>query len=87
MDFEVVDESIEETFITRLTVINPKPESVPIPKKYHCIFHGAGSVSYGRHLFRFPITHMGYKRLVSQLQVDFKGRLRVEFGGSDFDNV
>ena len=87
MDIEVVDESKEETFITKITIINPSPTPVPIPYKYRCLFRGASKVSYGRHLFRFPITHMDYKRLVSSLQSDFMGVLQVDFGASGFDEV
>ena len=75
-----MNETKEETFITNVTIINPRPFPVPIPSKYHCIFKGRDSVSYGRHHFRFPITHMDYKRLVSSLQSDYAGVLRVDFG-------
>ena len=85
----VVDASsrLEETFITKITVINPMVASVPLPKKYHCLFHGAESVRYGKHVFRFPITHLEYKRLVSSLQSDFKKVLQVNFGAAGFEEI
>jgi len=87
MDVKVVDESVEETLITRVTIINPCVKSIPLPQKYQCLFHGLDSIRYGRHVFRFPITHMGYKRLVSSFQSDFMGRVVVQFGGADFEEV
>ena len=87
MDIEVVDESKEETFITKITIINPSPTPVPIHNKYRCLFRGASEVTYGRHLFRFPITHMDYKRMVSSFQSDYIGKLQVSFGASGFDEV
>ena len=87
MEVNVKDESVEETFITRVTMVNPNPCSIPLPSKYHCLFHGEDSIRYGRHVFRFPITHMGYKRLVSSFQSDFKGRVTVDFGSSGFEEV
>ena len=87
MSFEIMDESKHETFITRVTVINTSTIPIPLPYKYRCLFHGADSICYGRHVFRFPITHVGYKRLVSSFQADFVGKLRVDFGGAGFDEV
>jgi len=87
VNIEVPNDNLEETFITKVTIINPHPVPVILPPKYHCLFHGASMVSYGRHLFRFPITHMGYKRLVSSLQSDYAGVLKVEFGSAGFDTV
>jgi len=84
---EIPSDRLEETFITKVTIINPNPASVPIEEKYHCLFRGSSEVSYGRHHFRFPITHMGYKRLVSSLQSDYAGVLKVDFSGSGFDEV
>lgn len=84
---EVVDDKLEKTFITKVTIINPNPSPVPIKEKYRCLFKGDSEVSYGRHHFRFPITHMGYKRLVSSFQSDYVGVFLVDFGGSDFDEV
>jgi len=87
MNIEIPDDNLEETFITKVTIINPNPDPVPISDKYHCLFRGSSVVTYGRHLFRFPITHMGYKRLVSSFQSDFRGMLRVDFGAAGFDVV
>ena len=87
MGIQVRDESAEETMITRVTVINPREESLPLPQRFRCLFRGAESLKYGRHTFRFPITHMGYKRLVSAFQSKFAGRLRIEFGASGFEEV
>jgi len=86
MNIEVSNDS-EETFITKVTIINPNPDPVSILHKYRCLFRGSPVVTYGRHLFRFPITHMGYKRLVSSLQSDYAGVLKVEFGAAGFDTV
>jgi len=87
MDVEVDNGVMEETLITRVTIINPHTNSIPLPKKYRGIFHGADSISYGRHTFRFPITHIGYKRLVSSFQSEFSGKVKVEFGSAGFDEV
>jgi len=87
MNITVLNDKLEETFITKVTIINPNPEPVPILDKYHCLFHGSSEVSYGRHYFRFPITHIGYKRLVSSLQTDYIGILKVDFGAAGFDEV
>ena len=87
MGVEIVDESRMETVITRVTVINPSPTPVSLPTKYRGLFHGVSALPYGRHVFRFPITHMGYKRLVSSFQAQFVGRLRVDYGSAGFDEV
>jgi hypothetical protein len=87
MGIQLANEGVEETLITRITIINTKPEAVPLPGKYRCLFHGAASIRYGRHIFRFPIEHLGYKRLVSSFQADFAGKVRVDFGASGFDEV
>jgi len=87
VNIELPDDNLEETFITKVTITNPKPDPVPVPSKYHCLFRGSPVVFYGRHLFRFPITHMGYKRLVSSLQSDFAGILKVDFGAAGFDFI
>ena len=68
-------------------MINPSPDPIPLPYKYRCLFRGAFEMKYGRHLFRFPITHMGYKLLVSRFQSDFAGRVRVDFSSAGFDEV
>lgn len=87
MDIQVGDEGVEEVLITRVTVVNPFVEPLPLPGKYRCLFRGDKELSYGRHVFRFPITHTGYKRLVSSFQSDFMGRLRVEFGSAGIHEV
>jgi len=84
---EVINDSLEETFIARVTIVNPNPSPVIIKEKYRCLFRGNSEVSYGRHYFRFPITHMGYKRLVSSFQADYAGVFKVDFGSSGFDEV
>ena len=88
MSVEVVNRSSEETFMVKVTIINPRPMSVLLPAKYHCLFRGVASLSYGRHIVSFPVTHIGYKRLVSSLQSEFRKTLRVDFGmHSDTDIV
>ena len=87
MSIELTDESVEETLVARLVVVNPSTAPVPLPQKYRCLFHGAESISYGRHMFWFPITHLGYKRLVSKFQSDFFGKVKVEFKTSGFDDM
>lgn len=87
MDIKVSDESVEETLISRVTIINPSPVPVPLPQQFRCMFHGAKEISYGRHLFRFPITHMGYKKLVSAFQAKFLRKVIVDFGFAGFDEV
>jgi hypothetical protein len=84
---QFANEGVEETLITRVTVINTKPAAIPLPKKYRGLFHGDESIRYGRHIFRFPIEHMGYKRLVSSFQADFAGKVIIDFGASGFDEV
>ena len=85
MDIQVGNEAIEEIVVTRVTVINPSEGPVKLPQRYRGLFRGAEELGYGRHVFRFPITHIGYKRLVSQLQVEFLGKLKVDFGTSGTD--
>jgi len=84
---EGVSNKKEETLITRVTIINPNTRSLPLPQRYRCLFHGTESIRYGRHIFRFPITHMGYKRLVSAFQSDFMGKVQVSFGSAGFEEV
>jgi hypothetical protein len=84
---EIGNDTLEETFIAKVTIINPSPTPVAIKEKYRCLFRGDQEVTYGRHQFRFPITNMGYKRLVSSLQGDYAGELKVDFSGSGFDAV
>ena len=81
------DETQEEVMITRVCVINPNPDSIPLPERFRSLFHGDSCIKYGRHTFRFPITHMGYKRLVSSFQSDFMKKVRVEFGSAGFEEV
>jgi len=87
VNVEIPNDNLEETFITKVTIINPCSSPVALSDKYRCLFRGSSEVSYGRHLFRFPITHMGYKRLVSSLQSDYAGVLNVDFGATGFDEV
>ena len=87
MDVQFGDDKKGESLITRVTVINPHPDPVLIPQKYRCLFHGDTEVTYGRHVFRFPIDNLGYKRLVSSFQSDFMKRLVVDFGALGIDEV
>jgi len=87
MSIQVGNETVEEMLISRVVVINPKDQSVKLPQKYRGLFRGAEELKYGRHSFRFPIEHMGYKKLVSSFQNDFLGRLIVDFKTSGFDEI
>ena len=87
MSFELVGDSSEETLITRVSVINPYPVSIPLPYKYRCLFHGADVIRYGRHTFRFPITNMWYKRVISAFQAEFASKVKVDFGSAGFDEI
>ena len=87
MDIHFDDEKQEEVMITRVCVVNSNTDPIPLPDKYRCMFHGDSCIRYGRHTFRFPITNLGYKRLVSSFQSDFMRKVRVEFGFAGFDEV
>lgn len=81
------DEKAEDLVISRITVINPDPDPAFIPQKYRSLFHGESFLRYGRHLFRFPITNMGYKRLASSFQSEFMGRLGIDFGACGIEEI
>ena len=87
MSIKFTDEALEETLISRVTIINTSLRSVPLPQHYQRLFHGAKAITYGRHVFRFPITHMGYKKLASSFQSKFAGKVKVEFGSAGFEEV
>ena len=87
MGVQYGNEKLTESLISRITIINPNRDSIPLPQKYRCLFHGESSVKYGRHIFRFPISNMEYKRLVSSFQSEFAGRIRVDFSASGIDEV
>ena len=87
MNFQFGNERMTETLISRITIINPSSAPVPLPMKYRRLFHGATHIKYGRHIFRFPIDNMNYKRLVTSFQNEFMGRIFVDFGASGIDEV
>jgi hypothetical protein len=86
MQIVVGSGKMSECVITRVTIIN-KGGDVHIPVEYRCMFHGADRVGYGRHVFRFPVTHIGYKRMVSKFQSEFAGRMVVDLSMSAIDEV
>jgi len=87
MGIQFGDEKQVSSLITRVTVINPNPSPVEILPKYYCLFHGKDLVEYGRHVIRFPVSNMGYKRLVSSFQADYAGQIRVDFGAVGIDEI
>jgi len=87
MGIEVIDDKKREAVITRVMVINHNINPIEIPDRYRCLFHGRSFISYGRHIFRFPITSMDYKRLVSSFQAEFSGKVTVDFGSSGTEEI
>jgi hypothetical protein len=83
---EVGNEKGEEVLITRISIINRNPAPLSVAQRYQCMFHGEKAISYGRHVFRYPVTHTGYQRLVTAFIGDYPN-VRVDLGSSGIETV